>query len=127
MTNIPDGSDPVELANWLFDLARDGDADRVAAYVDAGAPVDLTNHNGDTLLMLAAYNGHADLVSKLIERGADVNRLNNRGQSIVAGAVFKQASDVVGLLINAGADLDRGHPTARATAHMFGMELPEPN
>lgn len=122
--NVPDGQDPVELAHWLFDLARDGDAERLAAYVDAGAPVDLTNHNGDTLLMLAAYNGHADVVEALIERGADIHRLNNRGQSILAGAVFKQAHDVVAALIDAGADLDHGHPSARATAQMFGIELP---
>lgn len=124
MNQIPDGNDPVELANWLFDLARDGDAERLAAYVDAGAPVDLTNHNGDSLLMLAAYNGHADLVAKLIERGADIHRLNNRGQSILAGAVFKQATDVVDILIKAGADVDHGHPSARATANMFGVDLP---
>jgi len=54
MTEVPDGSDPVALANWLFDLARQGDAARLAAYVDAGAPVDLTDAEGNTLLMLAA-------------------------------------------------------------------------
>ena len=62
MNEVPDGSDPVALANWLFDLARDGDAARLAAYVDAGAPVDLTDAEGNTLLMLAAYHDQADAV-----------------------------------------------------------------
>lgn len=122
---IPDGKDPVELANWLFDLCRQGDADRVAAYVDAGAPVNMADAKGNSMLMLAAYNDQPRTVEKLIERGADVNQLNERGQSILAGAMFKQATEVIQLLVDAGADLDHGHPTARETAVMFGTQIPE--
>ena len=95
MTEVPDGSDPVALANWLFDLARQGDAARLAAYVDAGAPVDLTDADGNTLLMLAAYHDQPATVAALVERGADVEAQNRRGQSPLAGAVFKQADEVV--------------------------------
>ncbi|MGE9782281.1 ankyrin repeat domain-containing protein [Janibacter sp. G368] len=109
----------VELAHQLLDWAREGQAERVAAYVDAGAPVDLAGPDGNTLLMLAAYHGHAALVRALAERGADVNRLNDRGQAPVAGAVFKGEADVVDALLEHGADLDAGHPTARETAAMF--------
>ncbi len=120
MSDIPDGTDPVALANWLFDLARQGDAARLGAYVDAGAPVDLTDADGNTLLMLAAYHDQADTVRELIARGADVDALNQRGQSPLAGAVFKQADAVIAALREAGADPDAGTPTARATAAMFG-------
>ena len=120
MTQIPDGSDPVALANWLFDLAREGDSARLAAYVDAGAPVDLTDADGNTLLMLAAYHDHPETVAALATRGADVDALNHRGQSPLAGAVFKQADAVIAALLAAGADPDAGMPTARATAAMFG-------
>lgn len=122
MNEVPDGSDPVALANWLFDLARDGDAARLAAYVDAGAPVDLTDAEGNTLLMLAAYHDQAATVRELVARGADPNALNGRGQSPLAGAVFKQADDVVRALVEAGADPDAGTPTARQTAAMFGRD-----
>lgn len=117
---VPDGSDPVALAHWLFDRARAGEETRVAAYVDAGAPVDMANENGDTMLMLAAYNGHAGTVRALLERGADANRPNDRGQTPLAGAVFKGEAEVVAVLLGAGADPDAGTPTARATAQMFG-------
>ncbi len=120
MTEVPDGSDPVALANWLFDLARQGDATRLAAYVDAGAPVDLTDADGNTLLMLAAYHDQPATVAALVERGADVEAQNRRGQSPLAGAVFKQADEVVRVLLEAGADPDAGTPTARQTAQMFG-------
>lgn len=117
---LPDGSDPVALAHWLFDLARAGDTARVAAYVDAGAPADLTDAKGDTLLMLAAYHGHAGTVRALLERGADPGRANDRGQTPLAGAVFKGDAEVVGVLLAAGADPDAGTPSARATAQVFG-------
>ena len=120
MRESPEGSDPVELANWLFDLAREGDSARLAAYVDAGAPVDLTDADGNTLLMLAAYHDHPDTVAALATMGADVDALNHRGQSPLAGAVFKQADAVIAALLAAGADPDAGMPTARATAAMFG-------
>ena len=120
MTEVPDGSDPVALANWLFDLARQGDAARLAAYVDAGAPVDLTDADGNTLLMLAAYHDQPATVAALVERGADLEAQNRRGQSPLAGAVFKQADEVVRVLLEAGADPDAGTPTARQTAQMFG-------
>lgn len=118
---LPD--DVIEFANRLFDLARAGDA-QLLAYIDEGVSADLTNAAGDTLLMLAAYNGHADLVRGLIERGADVNRLNDRGQSPLAGAVFKGHDEVTAALVAAGADVDAGTPSARATAEMFGRQLP---
>jgi hypothetical protein len=110
----------VDLAHALFDLARRGDTTRLAAYVDAGAPADLTDPQGNTLLMLAAYHGHADLVRELAARGADVDRLNDRGQSPLAGAVFKGEDAVVAVLLEHGADPDAGAPTARQTAQMFG-------
>jgi ankyrin repeat protein len=117
--SVPDNSDPVALAHWLFDRARGGEADRLAAYVDAGVPVELTDAAGNTLLMLAAYHGHAAVVSALIERGAEVNSLNDRGQSPLAGAVFKGYPDVVEVLAAAGADPNRGSPTARQAAVFF--------
>lgn len=120
MTTVPDGSDPHALANWLFDLARQGQTERLAAYVEAGAPVDLSDADGNTLLMLAAYHDHPETVAELARRGADVDALNERGQSPLAGAVFKQADEVVRVLLEAGADPDAGTPTARDTATMFG-------
>jgi ankyrin repeat protein len=121
----------IALASRLFDLARRGETEALAAYVDAGVAPNLANDAGDSLLMLAAYHGHAPLVRALLERGADPDRLNDRGQSPLAGAVFKGEDDVVRALLDGGADPDAGGPTARATAELFGradlLELmPEP-
>ena len=117
--DVPAGDDPVELAHWLLDRARVGEAERLADYADHGMPVDLTDASGNTLLMLAAYHGHAETVRVLAERGADVNAVNDRGQTPMAAAVFKGYRDVVEVLVAAGADADRGSPTARESAVFF--------
>jgi ankyrin repeat protein len=112
----------VELAHQMFDLARAGDRERLAAYVEAGVPADLTDASGNTLLMLAAYHGNAATVEDLARLGADVDRVNDRGQSPLAGAVFKGEPEVVSVLPEARADPDAGSPSARETGRMFGQE-----
>ncbi|MBK0418054.1 ankyrin repeat domain-containing protein [Leucobacter sp. CSA1] len=117
--------DPVvEFAHRLFDGARAGDTGFVVGAVEQGAPVDLADASGNTLLMLAAYHGNAELVAALARLGADVNRSNDRGQTPLAGAVFKRHAPVMLALLRAGADPDAGAPSARAAAQMFGVELP---
>ncbi|MEU4067666.1 ankyrin repeat domain-containing protein [Streptomyces wedmorensis] len=119
MSETPD-PEVIELASKVFDLARTGDVDALAAYVDAGVPADLTNDKGDSLVMLAAYHGHAAAVSALLERGADADRANDRGQTPLAGAVFKGEGAVIRALLAGGANPEAGTPSAVDTARMFG-------
>ena len=113
----------IELATKLFDFARSGDTPSLSQYLSAGIPANLTNHKGDTLLMLAAYHGNVDTVRVLIEKGADVDAINDRGQSPIAGAVFKGYDEVVRVLVNEGkADIHAGQPNAVEAAHMFKRE-----
>ncbi|MBP1135308.1 ankyrin repeat protein [Arthrobacter sp. PvP023] len=107
------------LAHALFDAARQGDTALLGSYLDAGAPANMTNASGDSLLMLAAYHGHAPAVQLLLQHGADANAVNDRGQTPLAGAAFKGYADVAEALLGAGADPDAGAPSARAAAEMF--------
>jgi ankyrin repeat protein len=116
------GPDVLELAAKIFNLARDGETGALAAYVDAGVPVNLSNDKGDTLVMLAAYHGHAPAVAALLERGADPDRANDRGQTPLAGAIFKGEQEVIDALLNGGADPAAGTPSAVDTARMFGQD-----
>jgi ankyrin repeat protein len=79
----------------------------------------LANHQGDSLVMLAAYHGHAATVAALLAHGADPNRPNDRGQTPLAGAVFKDEPDVISALVAGGADPRAGQPSAVAPAQMF--------
>jgi ankyrin repeat protein len=110
----------IELATKVFDLARRGETETLAAYVDAGVPANLTNDKGDSLIMLAAYHGHASAVEALLARGADGDRPNDRGQTPLAGAVFKGEAAVIEALLDGGADPASGSPSAVDTARMFG-------
>lgn len=117
--------DVQQLATELFNLARTGSGDAaqvLAGVIDQGINVDLMNHEGNTLLMLAAYNGSVEVLKMLIERGANVDQLNDRGQSPLAGAIFKKEDEVIDVLIDAGADPQVGHPTAVDCARMFGRD-----
>lgn len=120
----PARADPevIEFAYRVLDLARAGETERLATYLDHGLPVNLSDPDGSSLLMLAAYHGRVDTVRLLLARGADPDRLNTRGQSILAGALFKGEDEIVRMLLQAGAALDHGTPTAREAARIFGRE-----
>lgn len=109
-----------KLLSIIMDHARQGDTEALIEAYERGYPLDVRDSDGNTALMLAAYNGHAKTVQMLIERGADVDIPNSRNQSPIAGAIFKGEEEVVKLLRQAGADLDSGTPSARQTAELFG-------
>jgi ankyrin repeat protein len=115
-------SEVLDLVSRIFDMARSGHTATLAAYLDAGVPANLTNTNGDTLVMLASYYGHDSTVAALIARGADVNRPDKRGQTPLAGAVFKNETTIMELLLGADADPLAGSPSALETARFFGKE-----
>jgi hypothetical protein len=126
---IPDtGTEPahdpemLQLTGRVFDLARHGDTDTLAAYVDAGVPVNLTDDKGDSLLMLAACHGHADAVTALLRRRVDPDRTDGKGRTPLAGAVLKGEDAVVRALLDGGADPRRGTPSAVETARMCGKD-----
>ncbi|MEU9827441.1 ankyrin repeat domain-containing protein [Micromonospora chersina] len=120
---MPDELDAETLAfaHRMFDLARAGTTDELAANVDAGLPVNLTNDKGDTLLILAAYHAHPQTVGALLARGADPARTNDRGQTALAAAVFRRNAEAVRALLDAGADPEHGDPSAVETARFFDL------
>jgi uncharacterized protein len=113
----------LEFLRSMFELARAGRTEELAAALDAGVPANLTNDAGDTLLILAAYHDHPDTVQALIERGADTGRINDRGQTALGAAVFRRSSESVTHLLSAGADPALGPRSALQIARFF--DLPE--
>ena len=96
----------LEFASKVFAAAREGDADALKQWLGQGLPVNLRNHNGDTLLMLASYHEHPRATQVLLEHGADAQILNERGQSPLSGAAFKGNVEITQLLLNHGAQVD---------------------
>ena len=112
-----------ELQVTALDFARRGETESLVAMIDHGLAVNLADHKGDTLLMLACYHGHAATARELLERGAEVDRRNRRGQTPLGGAAFKGYEDIIALLLEHGADVDAdngGGMTPLMFAAMFG-------
>lgn len=110
-----------EFAEQVFDVARRGDTALLAALLAKGLPVNLRNHNGDTLLMLAAYHGHAEAVKVLLEFKADPLIANGKNQLPIAGAAFKGNLDVVKALIEGGAAVDAASSDGRTALMLAAM------
>lgn len=111
----------LDILAQAFDLAREGDL-VLLEIIDRGLPVNLTNHNGDTLLILASYHDRVELMRGLLERGADTERANDRGQTALGCSVFAKSAAGVTALLDAGADPDGGGRSAREYAAYFQLD-----
>ena len=66
-----------EFENFIaqsFDFARNNDKNSLEIMLNAGLNVNLANHKGNTLLMLAAYNNSLDVAEMLLQKGAEVDK-----------------------------------------------------
>ncbi len=88
----------------LMRAALIGHTDAVRAFLDSGARVDATDHNGRTPLMEAAFGGHLDTIRALLDRGAEVNAQDNDGWTALMEAGSKGRPDIVRMLLARGAD-----------------------
>lgn len=111
----------LDFLHGIIDLARNGETSALAAAIDSGVPVNLTNGAGDSLLILAAYHCHVGTVEMLLGRGADTERVNDRGQTALGAATFRQQREIVQLLLDAGADPNAGGRSALQVAAFFEL------
>jgi ankyrin repeat protein len=112
-----------ELQLIALDAARAGDDSVLAPMIRAGLPVNLRDHKGNSLLMLASYHGHAEMVQALLDCDADPDRRNLRGQTPLGGVAFKGYVKIATMLLDAGADLNAdqgGGTTPLMLASLFG-------
>ena len=98
----------------LIKAIRTGQLSEVIAALNAGAPVELHDGQGDPGLPLAmaCFMGHAEIVRELILRGAKVNFADNRAPtSPLSMALRSGKTEVVKVLIELGAELPPGVKT----------------
>jgi len=112
-----------ELQAQALDCARTGDVETLSLMLQAGMPVNLSDHKGNSLLMLAAYHGEAAAVRLMLEHGAAVDQRNDRQQTPLGGVAFKGYADIASQLIQAGADINADNGNGMSPlmfARMFG-------
>lgn len=95
-----------EQVEALLEAAKAGDAKRVKAMLDAGAPVNGVNKNDETALHMAVETHNGDLVGLLLEAGADVNARNSDGRTPLWEAVSSNDLKIIERLVEAGADVN---------------------
>ena len=90
----------------FHEAAMTGKLDAVNAYIKNESDIDVTNNDGHTPLMLAAYNGHTEIVEKLLKNGADIHRTDNKSLTPLHFAASGPFPETVKLLLQQGADVN---------------------
>ncbi len=83
---------------------KNGDISALEMLLEAGAPADTTDLEGNTLLIKACSKGHLGCAQILVGHGAKVHVLNKRYLSALDEAVYGNYLDCVKLLLENGAD-----------------------
>lgn len=113
--------DPIDLdAVDFHEIARRGDGDVLAVFLDAGLDTDLRDAQGNTLLMVAAYNDAAPTTALLLARGADPDAPGPAGTPLM-GLAFKGYADRARQLLDAGADPNVQNPAGASALHVAAM------
>ena len=111
-------------SKWPWISPAQGETESLAAMLDHGLPVNLADHKGNSLLMLASYHGHLKATRILLEHGAEVERRNAHGQTPLGGAAFKGYLEIVDLFCwSPGADIEADNGVGMTPimfAAMFG-------
>ncbi|MFW6202775.1 MAG: ankyrin repeat domain-containing protein [Marinilabilia sp.] len=100
------GSQEPQPSISFHEAAMTGNIDAVNAYIKNGSDIEVTNKDGHTPLMLAAYNGHSDIVEKLLKKGADINKTDNKNLTSLHFAASGPFPETVKLLLQHGADVN---------------------
>ena len=91
--------DVLDFAQKIFEYARTGDTEGLRPMLQRGLPPNMSNHKGDTLLMLAAYHGHLETARLLLEVGANPDKYNDMAQTPLGATAFKGYLPMVELLL----------------------------
>ena len=95
------------------EIARSGDIKGMTQALEAGLDPNLTDEQGHSLLMIAAYSGQAEMVSLLLEHKAKPDLADPSGSTPLMGVCFKGYPEVGRLLLEGGAN-----PNAQNSAGM---------
>src|SRR5947208_918863 len=109
------GEHQANLADELCRAAEAGDAGRVAALLEAGAPVNNRARSRDRAfgfapLALAAWNGNVETLRVLLGRGADVRLPGANGWTALHVAAGWGKTEAARVLLDAGADANASAP-----------------
>lgn len=83
--------------------------DEIKNLLKQGADINVTDGNGNTLLIIASLKGHMQLVKVLVDAGADINRQNINGVTAFIIASLAEHRDIANYLDKKGAANNKAH------------------
>ena len=92
---------PLEFES-IFSKARNGRYKEVGEIIDAGAPIDGTDSNGNTPLHAACQGGSLKTVKALLRRGCETNAQNRQGNTPLHYACAYKYQEVAEYLVRKG-------------------------
>lgn len=117
---------PERIQQLLFDAARLGREEMIAALLQAGGDVTAVGPNGHSALILASYHGHEAATALLLQHGSIVDQPDKaRGNTALMGVAFKGHASIAERLLDAGANPDATNlagQTALMMAALFGHD-----
>ncbi|TLD86157.1 ankyrin repeat domain-containing protein [Helicobacter sp. MIT 05-5294] len=99
-----------ELCAMSFDMARNNDFQNLETLLKNGLNPNLTNHKGDSLLMLASYHNSLECVKLLLQYKAEVDKANDKNLTPLSGVCYKGYAEIARLLLENGANPDFKNP-----------------
>ena len=102
---LPPDFEGSRIGSGLQNGAWEGNLELMRLFLAHGADIDYRNGNGETALLLAAWQGRQAAVDWLLERGAKINA-GEKQWSALHYAVFAGHGDLARQLIERGADID---------------------
>ncbi len=113
------------LGTRLLQAATEGHDTAVRQLLAMGAPVNVTDAQGATTLMLAARNGDLGILQALLSRGADHSVRDNQGRTVFEWAEpsSSTAKYVVAFLQDRGISKDMRPPPARVQSPQVRASL----
>lgn len=115
-----------KLITYFVAAARVGDVEVLETFIDHGFPINATNGQSYTALMVAAYSGQANAVELLLNKGANACIQDKRGNTAIMGAILKAEISIAKMLyVTSCPDTVKNNQnqTAHDFAEMYGQSL----
>ncbi|GAB3055880.1 ankyrin repeat domain-containing protein [Intrasporangium mesophilum] len=99
-------TEPIDPSTYLK-AAEAGDLQLVKAELQSGAPIDATNRQRQSAILLAAKGRHFDVVRHLVAAGADIDQQDETCFNPFIHGCIHNDLELVRIMVGAGTDLTR--------------------
>ncbi|MGL5591442.1 MAG: ankyrin repeat domain-containing protein [Mycoplasmoidaceae bacterium] len=94
------------MANSLMFACSYGFIEIIEYLIEQGSKINVTDNEGNNLLMIASKEGQLKIVKLLLSNQIDINHVNKKGNNALMYAILSNHIDIVKILIENGIDIN---------------------